>query len=69
MAELRFMDKEDSMKNLIKCVNEDCGHVEPASGREWMYKTASGVKRAVTGQGYMVLCSVCNCQTILIEDK
>lgn len=57
------------MKNIIKCVNEDCGHKEPARGDEWMYRTALGIKRAVTGQGQMVLCSICNCRTILIDDK
>ena len=52
------------MNNMIKCVDKDCGHKEPASGDERMYKG-----RAVTGQGYMVLCQICNCQTILIDDK
>lgn len=57
------------MKNIIKCANEDCGHEEPARGDEWMYKTTSGVKRAVRDQGYMILCPICNCQTILIDDR
>ncbi len=57
------------MKNLIKCVNEDCGHEELARGDEQMLKTIFGIRRAVTGQGYMVLCPICNCQTILIDDK
>ncbi len=57
------------MKNMIKCVNEDCGYEEPARGDERMLRTTFGIKRAVTGQGYMVLCPICNCQTILIDDK
>ena len=57
------------MKNIIKCVNKDCGQIEPTRGDEWMYKTTSGAKRAVRGQGDMILCSICDCQTILIDDK
>mgnify|MGYP001613014917 CR=1 FL=1 len=57
------------MKNIIKCVNEDCNHEEPVRGDEWMYKTTLGIKRAVRGQGQTVLCSICDCQTILIDDK
>ncbi len=57
------------MKNIIKCVNKDCGHEEPVIGDEWMHKNSSGIKRAVRGQGYNVLCSICNCQTILIDDR
>jgi len=26
------------MKNIIKCVNEECGHEEPVKGDEWIYK-------------------------------
>ena len=55
------------MKNIIKCVGKDCGYEEPARGDEWMLKTT--IKRAVRGQGEMVLCSICNSQTILINDK
>jgi len=57
------------MKNIIKCVNKDCNHEEPARGDEWMYETTLGIKRAVRGQGQMVLCTICDCQTILIDDK
>lgn len=54
--------------NIIKCIDKDCGYEEPTRGDEWMYKTA-GIKRVVRGQGEMVLCSICNSQTILIDDK
>ena len=57
------------MKNIIKCVNEECGHEEPARGDEYMQKGLLGIKRAVRSGGYMVLCPVCDCQTILIDDK
>lgn len=50
--------------NIVKCVNKDCGHREPASGRERMYKG-----RAVTDQTQTILCPICNCQTVLIGDK
>lgn len=52
------------MRNIIKCVNKDCGHKEPTSGVEWMREG-----RAINDQGYTVLCPICNCQTILIDDK
>ena len=55
------------MKKVIKCVDENCDHEEPANQDEWMYKTTLGIGRAVRDQGYMVLCSACDCQTILIE--
>jgi len=57
------------MRNIIKCVNNDCGYEEPARGDEWMYKSTFGVKRAVRDQRILVLCSICDCQTILIDDK
>ena len=49
---------------MIRCLNEDCGHEVLASGKERIYKG-----KAVIGHGYMVLCKICNCQTILIDDK
>jgi hypothetical protein len=52
------------MTNVIKCVNKDCNHKEPASGREYMYKG-----RAVVDKERDVLCPICNCGTILINDK
>lgn len=52
------------MKNVIKCVNKDCGYMEPTSGREYMYK-----ERAAIDQGHMIFCSICGCQTVLIDDK
>lgn len=57
------------MTKIIKCVSKDCGYEEPTVGDEWMYRTTSGHKRAVRGQGEMVLCAICNSQTILIDDK
>lgn len=57
------------MRNIIKCVNKDCGHEEPSRGDERMRKTSYGTKRAVRDQGRSVLCSICSCQTILIDDK
>lgn len=52
------------MKSIVKCVDKDCGYEEPANGEERMYKG-----RAVNYQGYMILCPICSCQTILIDDK
>jgi len=57
------------MRNIIKCINKDCGHEEPVRGDEWMHKTTNGLKRAVREQGHAVLCSICDCQTVLIDDK
>jgi hypothetical protein len=52
------------MKSIIKCVDKDCGYKEPASGGERMLKG-----RAINDQGAIVLCPICNSQTILIDDK
>lgn len=52
------------MKNIIRCCNKDCKHEEPARGVELVNK---GV--VINGQGYMVLCPICNHQTILVDDK
>lgn len=55
-----------SEEKSIKCVSDDCGHIEPAKGDERMSGNYFGGKRAVRGQGYMVMCSKCGCQTELI---
>lgn len=55
-----------TMKRMVKCVNEDCGFERPVKEGEWAYKTVSGLERTVIGQGYMVLCPICNCQTTII---
>jgi hypothetical protein len=60
----KFRVDGGNMKSIIKCVDKDCGHKEPASGGERLYRG-----RTVNELGNMVLCSICNSQTILIDDK
>ncbi len=57
------------MKNILKCVNKDCGHKEPMSGTDInnIELTRKGI--VITERGDMVLCPICNCRTILIDDR
>lgn len=53
------------MKKIIKCVDENCGHAGKTRKRlklsdEWIYRTTLGIERVVRGQGYMVLCLICD---------
>ncbi len=49
---------------LIQCSNKDCGHKEPVSGVEYLYKG-----KIMVGRDEAVLCPICGHQTFLIDDK